>query len=77
MNDEKLSKLYNEIAEVVIDTIPRSGLRFTCMVRLGKVLKRHIFITTLKRIVLLFTVIVFLKSLMSRKKNILRSGIVC
>ena len=77
MNDEKLSKLYNEIAEVVIDTIQRSGLRFTCMVRLGKVLKNHIFITTLKRIVLLFTVIVFLNSLMSQKKNILRSGIVC
>ncbi len=77
MNDEKLSKLYNEIAEVVIDTIPRSGLRFICMVRLGKVLKSHIFITTLKRIVLLFTVIVFLNSLMSQKKNILRSGIVC
>ena len=27
MNDEKLSKLYNEIAEVVIDTIPEKWFK--------------------------------------------------
>ena len=77
MNDEKLSKLYNEIAEVVIDTIPEKWFKVYLYGEVGKVLKSHIFITTLKRIVLLFTVIVFLNSLMFQKKNILRSGIVC
>lgn len=74
---KKLSKLYNEIAEVVIDTIPEKWFKVYLYGEVGEGAQEAYFITTLKRIVLLFTVIVFLKSLMSQKKNILRSGIVC
>ena len=77
MNDEKLSKLYNEIAEVVIDTIPEKWFKVYLYGEVGEGAQESYFITTLKRIVLLFTVIVFLNSLMFQKKNILRSGIVC
>ena len=77
MNDEKLSKLYNEIAEVVIDTIPEKWFKVYLYGEVGEGAQESYFITILKRIVLLFTVIVLLNSLMSQKKNILRSGIVC
>ncbi len=44
MNDEKLSKLYNEIAEVVIDTIPEKWFKVYLYGEVGGRCSRGIFL---------------------------------
>ena len=77
MNDEKLSKLYNEIAEVVIDTIPEKWFKVYLYGEVGEGAQESYFITTPEENSTPIYSHSILNSLMSQKKNILRSGIIC